>query len=270
MSATSRQAAPPAPGRSIPSAAILSCSDSRVVPDLVFDQSPGDLFVVRLAGNFLDDDGLASLEYAVKFLGAPLLVVVGHTNCGAVAAAVKVVMERAVLPGHLPELIKAIEPAVIAAHARHPSDLVAAAIEENVKLNVTRMKDDKPILSDALAAKKIAAYGGVSRYRHRQGEFALMTVAGGTLEPLALGKDRSLSVLCRRRCRARSGQGSFVQRHGGGGRGAGRHPRSGSRAHAGFHAVATLPPHRQLHCRLRPARHAPHPFSHQGARRLGL
>ena len=55
-----------------PIAAILGCSDSRVVPDLIFDQSPGDLFVVRLAGNFLDDDGLASLEYAVKFLGAPL------------------------------------------------------------------------------------------------------------------------------------------------------------------------------------------------------
>ena len=81
-------------GAQFPIAAILSCSDSRVVPDLVFDQSPGDLFVVRLAGNFLDDDGLASLEYAVKFLSAPLLVVVGHTNCGAVAAAVKVVTER--------------------------------------------------------------------------------------------------------------------------------------------------------------------------------
>lgn len=144
-----------------PIAAILSCADSRVSPELVFDQGPGDLFVVRLAGNFVDDDGLASLEYAVKFLGAPLVMVLGHTNCGAVAAAVRVVMERAVLPGHLPELIKSIEPAVIAAHDRHPSDLVAAAIEENVKLNVTRMKDDEPILSEALAAKKIAAVGGV-------------------------------------------------------------------------------------------------------------
>jgi carbonic anhydrase len=144
-----------------PIAAILSCADSRVSPELVFDQGPGDLFVVRLAGNFVDDDGLASLEYAVKFLGAPIVMVLGHTNCGAVAAAVKVVMERAVLPGHLPELIKSIEPAVIAAHDRHPSDLVAAAIEENVKLNVTRMKDDEPILSEALAAKKIAAVGGV-------------------------------------------------------------------------------------------------------------
>jgi carbonic anhydrase len=144
-----------------PIAAILGCADSRVSPELLFDQGPGDVFVVRLAGNFLDDDGLASLEYAVKFLNAPLLVVVGHTNCGAVAAAVKVVTERVELPGHLPELIKAIEPAVVAAHARHPSDLVAASIEENVKLNVKRMYDDKPILSEALAAKKIAAVGGV-------------------------------------------------------------------------------------------------------------
>ena len=144
-----------------PIAAILGCSDSRVVPDLVFDQSPGSLFVVRLAGNFLDDDGFASLEYAVHFLGAPLVMVLGHTNCGAIAAAVKVVMERAELPGHLPELIKSIEPAVIAAHGRHPSDLVAAAIEENVRLNVKRLIDDAPIMSDALAAKKIAVSGGV-------------------------------------------------------------------------------------------------------------
>jgi carbonic anhydrase len=72
-----------------------------------------------------------------------------------------VVTERAQLPGHLPDLVKSIEPAVIAAHARHPSDLVAATIEENVKLNVKRMKDDEPILSEALAAKKIAAVGGV-------------------------------------------------------------------------------------------------------------
>jgi carbonic anhydrase len=144
-----------------PIAAILGCSDSRVVPDLVFDQSPGDLFVVRLAGNFLDDYGFASLEYAVKFLGAPLLLVLGHTNCGAVAAAVKVVMERAELPGHLPELIKSIEPAVIAAHGRHPSDLVAAAIEENVRLNVKRLIENAPIMTDALAEKKIAVSGGV-------------------------------------------------------------------------------------------------------------
>ena len=144
-----------------PIAAILGCSDSRVSPELLFDQGPGDLFVVRLAGNFLDDDGFASLEYAVQFLGAPLVMVLGHTNCGAVAAAVKVVTERAELPGHLPDLVKAIEPAVIAAHGRHPSDLVAAATEENVRINVKRLIDNAPIMTDALAAKKIAISGGI-------------------------------------------------------------------------------------------------------------
>jgi carbonic anhydrase len=144
-----------------PIAAILSCSDSRVAPELAFDQGPGDVFVIRVAGNFVNPDGLASLEYAVHFLGVPLLMVLGHSNCGAVGAAIKVVTERAELPGHLPELVKAIEPAVIAAHGRHPGDLLAAAIEENVRLNVMRLIDDAPILSDALATKKIAVSGGV-------------------------------------------------------------------------------------------------------------
>ena len=144
-----------------PIAAVVSCSDSRVMPDLVFDQSPGSLFVVRLAGNIVDDDAYASLEYAVKFLGVPLILVLGHSNCGAVAAAIKVVMERAELPGHLPDLIKAIEPAVIAAHGRHPGDLLAAAIEENVRHSLKQLIEDVPIVSDALAAKTVALSGGV-------------------------------------------------------------------------------------------------------------
>lgn len=144
-----------------PIAAVVGCSESRVVPDLVFDQSPGSLFVVRLAGNIVDDDAFASLEYAVKFLGAPLIMVLGHSNCGAVAAAIKVVKERVELPGHLPELIKAIEPAVIAAHGRHPGDLLAAAIEENVRLSVKRLIADAPIISEALTAKTVAISGGV-------------------------------------------------------------------------------------------------------------
>jgi carbonic anhydrase len=144
-----------------PIVSVLSCSDSRVSPELVFDQGPGDVFVVRVAGNFVNPDGLASFEYAVNFLGVPLLMVLGHSNCGAVSAAVKVVTERTELPGHLPEMVESIEPAVIAAHGRHPSDLVATAIEENVRLNVKRLIDDTPILAEALAAKKIAISGGV-------------------------------------------------------------------------------------------------------------
>jgi carbonic anhydrase len=148
-------------GAQYPIVAVLSCSDSRVSPELLFEQGPGDIFVVRVAGNFVNQDGLASMEYAVKILSVPLLMVLGHTNCGAISAAVKVVTEHAELPGHLPELVESIEPAVITAHAKHPSDLVAATIEENVRLNVKRLIDDTPILADALAAKKIAISGGV-------------------------------------------------------------------------------------------------------------
>jgi carbonic anhydrase len=88
-------------------------------------------------------------------------MVLGHTNCGAIDAAIKVVKDRIELPGHLPELIESIEPAVIAAHGKHPSDLLAAATEENVRINMKRLIDDAPIMSDALAAKKIAVSGGI-------------------------------------------------------------------------------------------------------------
>src|SRR3712207_3984048 len=95
-----------------PFAAILSCADSRVSPELAFDQGPGELFVVRLAGNFVNDDGLASLEYGTRFLGVPLVMILGHSNCGAVSATIKVLQEGAALPGHLPELVNSIKPAV--------------------------------------------------------------------------------------------------------------------------------------------------------------
>ena len=146
-----------------PFASIVSCSDSRVPIEVVFDQGLGDLFGVRDAGNTVSTDPVAfgSAQYGCLELNTPLLMVLGHTNCGAIAAAVKVVTEHAELPGHLPELVESIEPAVITAHGKHPSDLVAATIEENVRLNVKRLIDDTPILSDALAAKKIAISGGV-------------------------------------------------------------------------------------------------------------
>ena len=88
-----------------PFAIILGCADSRVAPELAFDQTRGRLFVVRLAGNFVDDNGLASIEFGASVLGALLIMVLGHNECGAVKAAVDVVTKNAQLPGHLPELI---------------------------------------------------------------------------------------------------------------------------------------------------------------------
>jgi carbonic anhydrase len=144
-----------------PIAAVLSCADSRVSPELVFDQNPGDLFVVRVAGNIVNPDLLASLEYSVHFLGAPLILVVGHSGCGAVDAAIKVLKTNATLPGHLPELITAIKPAVIVADKTASGNLLDNAIAENVRRQVARLKDSPPIVKKSYADKKIDIAGGV-------------------------------------------------------------------------------------------------------------
>ncbi|MBU6494176.1 MAG: carbonic anhydrase [Burkholderiales bacterium] len=144
-----------------PFASIVSCADSRVAPELAFDQGPGDLFVVRVAGNFVNDDGLASLEYGAKFLGIPFIMVLGHTNCGAVGAAVKVVKENARLPGHLPELVNAIKPAVRIAQGKKSGNLVADATVENVRLNVHRLMVSRPIIGELVKAGKVGVAGGV-------------------------------------------------------------------------------------------------------------
>lgn len=155
-----------------PFAAILGCADSRVVPELAFDQGPGDLFVVRVAGNFINDDGLASLEYGAAVLGVPLIMVLGHSDCGAVAAAIKVIKDKAQLPGHLPELVNAIKPAVIAAQAKHPADLLAASIAENVRLNVGRLITAKPVIAARVKAGTLNVVGGV--YDIATGKIALV------------------------------------------------------------------------------------------------
>jgi carbonic anhydrase len=143
-----------------PYAGILSCADSRVAPEYAFDTGRGDLFVVRVAGNFAEEDGIASFEYAVKFLGTPLLVVLGHDNCGAVSAAIKTVKGGAKLPGHLPQLVEHIRPAVQAA-LPEPGDLLDNAIRENVLLNVEKLKTASPILSRYVADKKVRVVGGI-------------------------------------------------------------------------------------------------------------
>lgn len=153
-----------------PFAGILSCADSRVAPEYIFDTGLGDLFIVRVAGNFAEEDGIASFEYAVKFLGTPLLVVLGHEKCGAVDAAIKTVKDGAELPGHLPHLVEHIAPAVKTAMAES-GDLLANAIRENVILNVQRLQTASPILSDYVAQGKIRVVGGVYKLKDGQIEW---------------------------------------------------------------------------------------------------
>ena len=147
-----------------PFAGILSCADSRIAPEYAFDTGRGDLFVVRVAGNFVNEDVTASFEYAVKFLGMPLLVVLGHDKCGAVDAAIKTVRDGAELPGHLPHLVQHIVPAVKTAMSE-PGDLLANAIRENVLLNVEKLKTATPILSQFVEEKKLLVVGAIYKLR---------------------------------------------------------------------------------------------------------
>jgi len=144
-----------------PIVAVLSCADSRVAPEFAFDQGPGDVFVVRVAGNFANDDGLASIEYGVHVLKAPLVMVLGHTNCGAVDAAIKVLKDNAQLPGHLPGLVASIKPAVEAAKAKGEANLLDNAIIENVRLNAKQLETTQPVLAAAARDGKIKVVGAV-------------------------------------------------------------------------------------------------------------
>jgi carbonic anhydrase len=138
----------------------------------LFDQGPGELFVMRVAGNIVTPDLLASIEYGAQFLGAPLIMVLGHSGCGAVDAAIKVLKTKAVLPGHLPALITAIKPAVIVAEKTQTGNLLDNAVAENVRRQVARLKNSPPVVQKSYAAKKIDIVGGV--YDLATGKIALV------------------------------------------------------------------------------------------------
>jgi carbonic anhydrase len=109
----------------------------------------------------------------VKFLGVPLVLVLGHSNCGAIGAAIKVVEDNAELPGHLPGLVRSIKPAVDAAKAKSPKDLLAAAITENVALNVQRLETAQSLLASFVQTKQVKIVGGV--YNLANGKIGLLS-----------------------------------------------------------------------------------------------
>lgn len=133
-----------------PFAVVLTCSDSRVPPEIIFDQGLGDLFVVRVAGNVVDEAVLASLEYAVAHLHTPLVLVLGHTRCGAISAA----LAGGPPEGHLPALMTLLEPAVAALRAR--SGMSDETVDQAARLNAQRMAEQlraaQPILAPRVHA----------------------------------------------------------------------------------------------------------------------
>jgi carbonic anhydrase len=155
-----------------PYAGILSCADSRIAPEYAFDAGRGDLFVCRVAGNFANDDTVASLEYAVAMLGTPLILVLGHDSCGAVDATIKSLKDNTTLPGHLPSLVSAIAPAVKAV-AQQPGNPLDNAIRQNVIDTVAKLKAATPILSAAVEQEKLKVVGGI--YRLKDGRVDMVT-----------------------------------------------------------------------------------------------
>lgn len=145
-----------------PYVGILSCADSRVVPEYTFDAGRADLFVCRVAGNFANDDVIASFEYAVAVLNTPLLMVLGHQSCGALDATIKSIKDGTTLPGHLPSLVAALSPAVKAV-LNQPGNTLDNATKQNVLLNVEKLKTASPIIDKAINDNKVKIIGAVYR-----------------------------------------------------------------------------------------------------------
>jgi carbonic anhydrase len=137
-----------------PFAVVLSCSDSRVSPEVVFDQGLGDLFVIRVAGNVTDDTVIGSSEYAVEHLKTPLVVVLGHQSCGAVEAAVNGNREA----NHIHSFVDAIRPLVEEAKSR-PGDPVDNCVRLNVAHVVQQLQTSQPVLAELIQKSKLRVVG---------------------------------------------------------------------------------------------------------------
>jgi carbonic anhydrase len=143
-----------------PYAVILSCSDSRVPPEIIFDKGLGEIFVVRVAGNVPDPIILGSIEYAVEHLGSPLIVVLGHKRCGAVTAALEA---KGVPEGNVGAILKALAPAVALAKkeakGKDRPELVETAIDDNVKLVCASLTKQSKVLRHAVEEGKVRIVG---------------------------------------------------------------------------------------------------------------
>ena len=156
-----------------PYACILGCADSRVSPELCFDSERGDLFITRVAGNFVTPEILASLEYGTAVLQSPLIMVLGHTSCGAIKASIKAVQTDQDFPGHIQQLATSLTPAIDAAIKQKPKNFEEAAVVENVRMNVDLLKNSTPILRRLVQSNKLMVVGGV--YDLNTGKVNLVT-----------------------------------------------------------------------------------------------
>ena len=143
-----------------PFAVLVSCSDSRVPPELLFGRGLGELFIVRNAGNTVDAVAQGSIEYAVAELGVPLVVVLGHERCGAVGAAMSVAANNTKFPGSIGRVVEPILPAVLEARGA-PGDPFEAAVRQNVRRIVAQLRSElsQPVLGEGLRGGRVRVVG---------------------------------------------------------------------------------------------------------------
>jgi len=173
-----------------PFVTVVTCSDSRVPPELIFDQGLGDIFVIRVAGNVMDPVVLGSVEYGVEHLHTPLLVILGHSSCGAVTAATQGGAE-----GNIESIMTEIEPAVEVARETNltGSDLVEDAIDENVDLVIKNVLDRSPITKELVEDGKLVILG--AKYSLETGEVAVLTkVDASNVAEMAVEEEEKVAV----------------------------------------------------------------------------
>ena len=156
-----------------PWATILSCADSRVPPELIFGgQNVGELFVARNAGNMADVATLGTIEYGAAALGVPLIVVLGHERCGAVAAACEVIEKNSKFPGSIGPMLEPIIPAALAVRGK-PGDFVDNAVRENALRTATKLVSTSKIVADLVGTGKVKVVA--ARYDLEKGEVEFLS-----------------------------------------------------------------------------------------------
>ncbi|MDP9696509.1 UNVERIFIED_ORG: carbonic anhydrase [Arthrobacter globiformis] len=158
-----------------PFAVIFGCADSRLAAEIIFDVGLGDVFVVRTAGHVLDDAVLGSLEYAVSVLHVPLIVVLGHDNCGAVTAAKEAVDTGELPSGHIRDLVERITPSVLSSLREDKTD-VNEMVVEHAEQTVRRLLDSSRMIYDAVDNYSTAVIGVA--YRLEEGRAQLVSTSG--------------------------------------------------------------------------------------------
>jgi len=153
-----------------PFAVIVSCSDSRVPPELVFDQTLGQLFVIRTAGQVIDEGARSSIVYGVDALKASLLLVLGHTGCGAVSAALAALTDGEI-PGYAYRFAEEIGPAVESVR-NQPGDQLDNAVRANITMGVDQLRTAEPVLADAVRGGRVEVVGGY--YDLASGEVSIL------------------------------------------------------------------------------------------------